>query len=98
MGSFDKLTSANPWHPTGTAGTYAYDDPADGAKDLKGYLSGLGKNRLILLASKYKIRICKTQRKLQIVDSFLCRVPSDMIEPICSELEREEQERRLLPP
>ena len=98
MESVDKLTSANRWHHTGTAGTYTYDDPADSAKDLKGYLSGLGKSRLILLASKYKIRICKTRRRLQIVESFLCRVPSDMIEPICSELEREERERRPLTP
>jgi hypothetical protein len=87
-------TDKNSWSAAGSTGTFVQDDSPGSARDLKSYLSSLAKNRLILLASKYKVRICKTRRKRQIVDSFLCRVPSDMIEPICSELEREERQRR----
>jgi hypothetical protein len=93
----DKTTAIRGWHSPGSTGTQVCDDDADTAKDIKGYLSGLGKNRLILLASKYKVKICRTHKKSQIIETFLCRVPSDMIEPICTELEREEQHRLIAP-
>ena len=92
------LIDKNGWHPSGNSLPHGPDDASGSAGDLKSYLSGLAKNRLITLASKYKIRVCKTGRKGQIVDTFLCRVPSDMIEPICSELEREQRQRRTSAP
>ena len=92
------LIDKNGWHTSGTPRPYEHDEAQGSAGDLKSYLSDLAKNRLITLASKYKVRVCKTGRKGQIVDTFLCRVPSDMIEPICSELEREQRQRRTSAP
>jgi hypothetical protein len=95
MDSVEKFLSAGIWDASRNPGGYRLPQFEDSAKDLKSYLVVLGRNRLIILAGKYKVKVSKTGRKKQIIDTFLCRVPSDMIETICLELEREEAERLL---
>lgn len=65
--------------------TLAVDD----FTDIKSNLSALTKKGLLLLAQKYKIKVYKKAHKAQMVESFFNRVPSNLLDALFDEIERQ---------
>ncbi len=69
--------------------SFAVDD----RNDLKINLSALTKKGLLLLAQKYKVKLHKKGQKAQMIESFFNRVPSNLIDALYDEIEKEKYHR-----
>ncbi len=61
----------------------------DDQNDIKLNLSALTKKGLLLLAQKYKVKVYKKAHKAQMVESFFNRVPSNLLNALYDEIEKQ---------